>query len=35
MKTRERDKFLSAPHTAVLATVDAKGRAHAVPIWYL
>ena len=35
MKTRERDEFLSAPHTAVLATVDAKGRAHAVPVWYL
>lgn len=35
MKLRERDEFLSAPHTAVLATVDAKGRAHAVPVWYL
>ncbi len=35
MKTRERDEFPSAPHTAVLATVDAKGRAHAVPVWYL
>ena len=35
MNTRERDEFLSAPHTAVLATVDAKGRAHAVPVWYL
>ncbi|MFQ5381621.1 MAG: pyridoxamine 5'-phosphate oxidase family protein, partial [Dehalococcoidia bacterium] len=35
MNTRERDEFLSRPHTAVLATVDAKGRAHAVPVWYL
>jgi len=35
MDTRERDEFLSQPHTAVLATVDARGRAHAVPVWYL
>ncbi len=35
MNTAERDKFLSEPNTAVLATVDAKGRAHAVPVWYL
>ena len=35
MNTRERDEFLSQPHTAVLATVDSKGRAHAVPVWYL
>ena len=27
MDARERDEFLSVPHTAVLATVDAKGRA--------
>ena len=30
-----RDEFLSQPNTAVLATVDAQGRAHAVPVWYL
>lgn len=35
MNQQARDEFLSGPHTAVLATVDAKGRAHAVPIWYL
>ena len=35
MNARERDEFLRQPHTAVLATVDAKGRAHAVPVWYL
>jgi len=31
----ERDDFLRQPNTAVLATVDAKGRPHAVPVWYL
>jgi PPOX class probable F420-dependent enzyme len=30
-----REDFLQQPHIAVLATVDAKGRAHAAPIWYL
>ena len=30
-----RDRFIRKPNTAVLATVDAKGRAHAVPVWYL
>ena len=35
MNTNRRDEFLSQPNTAVLATVDAKGRAHAVPVWYL
>jgi len=30
-----RNEFLSQPNTAVIATVDAKGRAHAVPVWYL
>ena len=35
MNTAERDAFLSQPHTAVLATVDPKGRPHAVPVWYL
>ncbi len=29
------EAFLSEPNVAVLATVDAKGRAHAAPIWYL
>jgi PPOX class probable F420-dependent enzyme len=31
----ETDDFLREPNVAVLATVDAKGRAHAAPIWYL
>lgn len=31
----QRDRFIRKPNTAVLATVDAKGRAHAVPVWYL
>ncbi|MDZ4278233.1 MAG: PPOX class F420-dependent oxidoreductase [Dehalococcoidia bacterium] len=31
----DREEFLSEPNVAVLATIDAKGRAHAVPIWYL
>ena len=31
----ERDEFLNQPNTAVLATVDAHGRPHAVPVWYL
>ena len=35
MSDEARDAFVSEPHTAVLATVDAKGRAHAVPVWYL
>ncbi len=30
-----REEFLEQPNVAVLATVDAKGRAHAAPIWYL
>lgn len=30
----ERARFISAPRTAVLATTDAAGRAHAVPVWY-
>jgi PPOX class probable F420-dependent enzyme len=34
MDEAQRDQFISAPHTAVLATVDAAGRAHAVPVWY-
>lgn len=35
MSEDARNAFLSEPHTAVFATVDAKGRAHAVPVWYL
>ena len=35
MNAEERDAFLRQPHTAVIATVDARGRAHAVPVWYL
>ena len=29
------EAFLSEPHVAVLATVDRRGRPHAMPIWYL
>ena len=35
MDADQRDEFLCLPNTAVLATVDAKGRPHAVPVWYL
>jgi len=35
MITPQQEEFLKQPNTAVLATVDAKGRAHAVPVWYL
>ncbi len=35
MDTDHRDEFLSQANTAILATVDAKGRPHAVPVWYL
>jgi len=35
MTPEEREAFVSTPHTAVLATVDGQGRAHAVPVWYL
>jgi PPOX class probable F420-dependent enzyme len=35
MTPEERNAFLSEARTAVLATVDAKGRTHAVPVWYL
>ncbi len=34
MNPEERTAFLAAPYTAVLATVDPHGRAHAVPVWY-
>ncbi|MBC8272287.1 MAG: pyridoxamine 5'-phosphate oxidase family protein [Gammaproteobacteria bacterium] len=30
--TTQRDEFLNQPNTAVLATVDAQGRPHAVPV---
>lgn len=30
----ERDAFLREPRTAVLATVNPQGRAHAVPVWF-
>lgn len=30
-----RDEFLKQANVAVLTTVDAKGRPHAAPIWYL
>ena len=30
----DRDAFLNQPRTAVLATTDRHGRAHAVPVWY-
>ncbi len=35
MDIERRNEFLSQPNTAVLATVDARGRPHAVPVWYL
>ena len=34
MTPEERGQFLSQPRTAVLASVDRAGRAHAVPVWY-
>ncbi|MFN0146350.1 MAG: PPOX class F420-dependent oxidoreductase [Dehalococcoidia bacterium] len=34
MTPDDRTAFLSEPRTAVLSTVDAKGRAHAVPVWF-
>ena len=30
-----REEFLQQANVAVLASVDRRGRAHAVPIWYL
>ena len=30
-----REEFLSEANVAVLSTVDARGRPHAAPIWYL
>lgn len=34
MTPDERDAFLRQPRNAVLATVDRRGRAHAVPVWF-
>jgi PPOX class probable F420-dependent enzyme len=34
MDANERSEFLASPRTAVLATVDARGRPHAVPVWF-
>jgi PPOX class probable F420-dependent enzyme len=31
----EREEFLAKPQVAVLGTVDAKGRPHGAPVWYL
>ena len=35
MTPEQREAFVSKPLPAVLATVDGKGRAHAVPVIYL
>ena len=35
MTNAKLEAFLKEPNVAVLATVDARGRAHAAPIWYL
>ncbi len=35
MTNEKLEAFLNEPNVAVLATVDAKSRAHAAPIWYL
>ena len=34
MDAEQREKFVNRPMTAVLATVDANGLPHAVPVWY-
>ena len=34
MDAHQRDQFLAQPRTAVLATVDPRGRPHAVPVWF-
>jgi PPOX class probable F420-dependent enzyme len=31
----KREAFIAEPRTAVFSTVDARGRNHAVPVWYL
>jgi PPOX class probable F420-dependent enzyme len=33
--TDDLQAFLARPNVAVLATVDARGRPHAAPVWYL
>jgi hypothetical protein len=35
MPPDDAEAFVIEPNVAVLATVDRKGRAHGVPIWYL
>ena len=30
-----REEFLAGANVAILGTVDAKGRPHATPVWYL
>ncbi len=35
MTDEEREAFLREANVAVLSTVDAKGRPHAAPVWYL
>ena len=34
-ETEDTQEFLKQGNVAILATVDAKGRPHAAPIWYL
>jgi PPOX class probable F420-dependent enzyme len=34
MDEQERREFVDRPLTAVLSTVDRRGRPHAVPVWY-
>jgi hypothetical protein len=34
MTPGERDAYLSQPRNAILATVGADGRSHAVPVWF-
>lgn len=35
MSDAERDEFLREANVAILGTVDAKGRPHGAPVWYL
>jgi PPOX class probable F420-dependent enzyme len=34
MTPAERNAYLGQPRNAILATVDADGRVHAVPVWF-
>ncbi len=34
-RASKRESFIAEPRTAVFSTVDARGRSHAVPVWYL